>query len=567
MNIVLIHSENIYQDLKELFNPECILTFEYSDNIYDIDYELTNFLKIKILPKNPTSIFIQTSLSANSLEFIGIRLACHIRLSSIKDISNIPIILIGEESFEDLFKHYENPELFATKGLYLSTPGSCKIKKYLEKIKNGSLAGCPSIEELAKRVNISPPANYQSHHSITNEWSILRWAKALDINNDVSPLQKIKENIEVKLFYKHLLAKYPDIAEPEKIPTIFQNKGKVLLIDDEWNKGWKTIFEKIFSNNASEGIEFITFKELFQSKKQEEIIDLIVASVEKEDPDVIILDLRLADSDFFDSNQPFDLTGYKVLRKIKEINPGYQIIIFSASNKVRNLLKLQTEGVDGFILKESPELSISKDYAKDSIGALINNINCCLNKAYLKRIHTLSKSIKENIQKNSINEKYSDSTTPVQMYQKLICNHIDIIFNILSSNNENKFNLTIIMMVMILECINSIILREDGKIGNKEITFGDGEKIEYYDYRSKKFRPPKGQEDISSTTNKIRNVIRKFIGKENYYDLVYNLIVRRNKIIHPQKTSSNKSHLREEIQSSDIVDWLQLIERVIAKIA
>lgn len=49
---------------------------------------------------------------------------------------------------------------------------------------------------------------------------------------------------------------------------------------------------------------------------------------------------------------------------IKKINPGIQVIIFSATNKVWNLQALQEAGADGFIIKESPENSIDPNFTK-----------------------------------------------------------------------------------------------------------------------------------------------------------------------------------------------------------
>ena len=47
------------------------------------------------------------------------------------------------------------------------------------------------LKQFTNRVNISPSGNYATHHSITNEWSIYRWATALKIDDEY--IQKIEK--------------------------------------------------------------------------------------------------------------------------------------------------------------------------------------------------------------------------------------------------------------------------------------------------------------------------------------------------------------------------------------
>lgn len=567
MKAILVHANNIYEGLNKKFAPELSLLFQFSGH-NDIDFKLTEFIEKEIFPKNPSSIFIKTSLSDNYLEFLGIRLAYHIRLSMHPDISKIPIVLIGEESYEELLRLSENSDILSTKGLYLSTGNPETIDKYLKAFENGVLAGCPKIAEFVEKVHISMPANYQSHHSITNEWSILRWARALNIDISDAPISDIKAKIEGYLFYKYLLTKYPEITEPDKLTIDFKGKGKVLLIDDEWNKGWKTIFEKIFSEASAENIDFITFEESFKEKQQDKILNLISEFVKKHNPDIIILDLKLTDGDFSASIKPDDLTGYKVLKNIKKINPGYQVIIFTASNKVWNLIALQQAGSDGFILKESPELSISKDYARDNINALITTISACLSNAYLKDIYSFSKTIKEDLGKNTINKKYFDKDLKEQLkgseYNSLINKYLDIIFSILRLNNADKFNLTIIMMYIIIECINKIIFREKffREKNRYEHLFWDDEELKLYDTTEKKFsKSYEEPKKINSAGNKIHSIIKRFEIDPSYHERIDSLTDHRNNIIHPDAKKINI------VSSENIVEWLGLIKEIIKSIS
>ena len=88
----------------------------------------------------------------------------------------------------------------------------------------------------------------------------------------------------------------------------------------------------------------------------------------------MILDLRLHKEDF--NNKPIDeITGFKILEKIKNHNKGIQVIIFSATNKIWNLQALQNAGADGFIIKESPNNNFEPGFTKQSIEKMLQSIS------------------------------------------------------------------------------------------------------------------------------------------------------------------------------------------------
>lgn len=51
---------------------------------------------------------------------------------------------------------------------------------------------------------------------------------------------------------------------------------------------------------------------------------------------------------------PDDMSGMNILKRIKQVNPGNQVIIFTASSKSWNLKALMDNGADEYYLKESP---------------------------------------------------------------------------------------------------------------------------------------------------------------------------------------------------------------------
>ena len=90
--------------------------------------------------------------------------------------------------------------------------------------------------------SISAPANYATHHSLANEWAIMRW-------NDMmtNPVDIPDKDFAKMLYYKYLRALYGNSQDLEgsknnnkNIEEIgdFRFGKKLALIDDEWGKGW-----------------------------------------------------------------------------------------------------------------------------------------------------------------------------------------------------------------------------------------------------------------------------------------------------------------------------------------
>lgn len=202
MKPLLIHNDNTYllktfQDNE--WNIEKFLPSLQSDIDIQIDYFITN----KIASKEISALFIKISLSSNYLELLGLRLGLHLRLSfRHPHLQELPIIFLCEDSLDELCRIYTYPEILFRQGVYITSEKFTNVQSIFELISIGNLTGCDSIESFINRLNILPPANYLSHHSISNEWSILRWAKVLDIPDGNSLLQEVRNNIESLLYYK-----------------------------------------------------------------------------------------------------------------------------------------------------------------------------------------------------------------------------------------------------------------------------------------------------------------------------------------------------------------------------
>ncbi|MDR6845667.1 response regulator [Flavobacterium granuli] len=421
--ILNINPENI----KTIFNNENykIIDFSFPSISFDpkesSDFNIDSFICKRVI--NEISkiecdlIVIPVSLTVNFLEFVGLRLAYHIRLTSTQNQYK-PIIFLSDINLNELLKLNDLCEILYANGSYLLKTNEAELVALIETGKLRDLSQ-NDFKIFVNKINFSSPENYLSNHSIANEWGISRWAGVLKVSDE--KITQVKENVESLLYFKYLQNKYPPSI------TIVSNylcsgRGKVVYIDDEWNKGWKTVLEKFFS--FSQQIDFSVLEENFKDKTSCDIERIVKDFIISENPDLIILDLRLNDNDFTHNTLKL-FTGYKILEAIKALNPGYQIIIFSATSKIWNLLELQKNGANGFILKEAPELNVETNYAKKSIEFLKKHVEKALSK-------TKHRSIWQLMQKAKNATNYSNSN-----YISESAISIEIAWGLMVSGNLN----------------------------------------------------------------------------------------------------------------------------------
>lgn len=368
---ILIHNDNTY--LLKAFHERSWFTekFSPSDNT-DLDVQLSGFIDNFLINRDVSAIFIKINLSANYLEFVGLRLGIHIRLSRIyPDIQNLPIVFLGEESFEEITRIYGYSQILCGSGIYLVSEIRKDVNYYFDAIEQGTLKGCQSTEELIHSLKIEPPSNYETSHSIANEWSLLRYWSMLDADYSNEHYSKLENNLQELNYPKSLHFKYADsYSKRQKFkkgkntisPRINGVNGmKIGVIDDEIDKGWLHFYNYIFIKSGADVVSFTDFsREHSKAELICKIQEWILSSLYSNNPiDIFVVDLRLHEDDFTETNYE-DLSGLRIVRFIKNQNPGIQIIIATASNKVWNFQKCLSEGVKYFCVKESPSLNNSR---------------------------------------------------------------------------------------------------------------------------------------------------------------------------------------------------------------
>ena len=305
-----------------------------------IDQVYHNQLK-RILNKSFDLIITELNYNENDfLDFSGLRVAMHVRLTPEFNNQKTPILVLGFASFEDIIRLESSNNSFL--GSILGTPGlklSHDIK--LENILPSSNLCEKDFQHVLKKIKIDPPPNYDNRHSIANEYAIYSWSKAIGLEN-----KKIEKEHHSRLYFKYQdCINQNNQIEPSKIGNIkidSTKETKVLLIDDEAEKGWGEFYKKLLGNDK------LIVPEIDYNACSEKIKDDVIELIKTEKPHLVLLDLRLSDED---TSKSSSLTGVEIIKGLdncKDINRGTRVVITSASNKIWNYLDAGIRNSDFF---------------------------------------------------------------------------------------------------------------------------------------------------------------------------------------------------------------------------
>jgi CheY-like chemotaxis protein len=449
MKKLLIHSNNTSFNNTELFPLAEQFVFDV-DFDKDVDFYINENLTdggLKLKLEKCDIVFIKVSLSKNYLEYLGLRLAYHIRLTkSLGAKAYMPIVLIAEESFQYLGLTHPEPSILFTKGIYLIKELLDDYQKALKWFADGRIKPLDDFSLFVNSIFVNPPANYQSHHSIANEWALVRYFSMLesdDTNTSYVSLQnKIYDLDYLKtLHFKHIEAKANRQKFNSKKHTInailkgIEGK-KIGIIDDEINKGWLEFYGYILNKSKATAMPFNNFqKDETKVELIKKIEQWLLEIFKLVDPiDIFIIDLRLHDDDF--SEQDFqNLSGIQIIKFLKKYNPGIQVVVSTASNKVWNYQKCLDLGVKYFSVKESPETYNTRSETIASFSHFSNQLSNAVKDVFLAEIFRKIEDLKKNNILSKITlEKDKKSANLIIEKNGLL----DQIFNLLRLDNSDE---------------------------------------------------------------------------------------------------------------------------------
>lgn len=343
------------------------------------DFIVTNF-------STPIKIVI-IELGANIAS--ALEIAMHIRLSIEQLQSGVlcPIVFISDLR-KDMFLNYGYcSQLFLTDGIYLC-PAS-KLEERMELFL--PICARDYKKSFLNKINIPPKRGF--NHSLANQWGASVMSRFVHGGVEIEEIRTIKKD----LYFKYITAcsaggvsslfleENSSVTSEESIKIDATGK-RILIIDDEADKGWESILKKLL----------VSAKEIAIIKEKVPNFKTMTedAQVHFLSPwDLFILDLRLdgdAEEGIYDTN---DFSGTQILRLIKALNRGNQVIMFTASNKAWNYKALLNAGADGYYIKESPEFMFSMELSRENMISFKRDIERCFSRGYLRDFFEFKKSI------------------------------------------------------------------------------------------------------------------------------------------------------------------------------
>lgn len=327
------------------------------------------------------TLYVPTVLDVtNALSYDGADFALQLLMKAIScDICRIQIYLMGIENQSMFMLKYKYPNILKLPNIKYVYFNKYEVRRFDE-----AFDCIPTHQEyinMLDALGIQLPSSFHTTHSVTNEWCTYKWSSFLNINKGGS------FDLPQALYFDYLKTKF-HLSEDRferKAERIFDKvkalpESKILVVDD--NCRWHRFFTEFFADTK---IEVKCIGSDFKRKD----VDMIVAEVnniiDSFAPNVILLDYRLIeDADY--SNQK-DVSGVTVLRKLKGTADkpgccfGRQIIMFTATSRIENILRLKRFYADGFILKEKPLEYIGKKTSDEVLSSAIQTISDAINRA------------------------------------------------------------------------------------------------------------------------------------------------------------------------------------------
>jgi len=387
-------AQTLQNEIETVFENADYNTFflEEKYNLEITDEYLSDKIQEWFSEKEYDYIFIPLCFGPVLSDFNGLRFAFHLRCTNTPNqLKNIFLY-----SFVNYSYFLENKffDILKTKKINLINYKKMAFQKAIEF--NYEQLVLKDLSGEIRKIKLDPPKNYEDSHSIANEWAIYRWASAIQAND--REIEEITSKVHNQLYFKFLST----ICPTKDIPPItksslklkYSGNPKILYIDDEADKGWYEIFCTILCD--LNGLDFHYLDGELNSLTRAGIIKKSIETIKTKNIDVVLLDFRLHPDDFITTNIK-EVSGLKLLKEIKALNPGIQVIIFSATNKIWNLQALQEAGADGFIVKESPENSVDNNFTNKAINSLITSLNMALKRGFLKEFFEMCEIIQNQL--------------------------------------------------------------------------------------------------------------------------------------------------------------------------
>lgn len=528
------------------------------------------------ISSNVDAIIIDVDSTKTPDACLSYALAIRLSLHEKKSAALAPIIFMSSLTPE-IFKNSPYSTLLQTKGVSFESPlYTATAVEFIE-----PLMAKDYRTYFLDFIKVKPNST-EGRHSIANQWGadvLSRIVIGAETNN------MLIKQARQSLYFKYVLAltlnedsiiklsNGEEIQEEtSKLKSIDATGKKILLIDDEADKGWSDVLKQMLTGSDLKIIKesAADFSELSKESQNE----IMVGNY-----DLIFLDLRLNGVKEDMLLDPESFSGMKILKSIKDINKGTQVIMLTASNKVWNMKALMDAGADGYYVKESPEYTFPFSHSLSNAKNFYYNIQYCLSvSSGLKNIWNSIRRIKSVMDSNNLANKYFSGMEVMHglKYQSLISSELDVVWGLIRSAQDKKEHLSMLSLFKILEFINEFFYKTNSK-GQLTLIDPDYKEMYFWEngtwlkkgdksslYKTRKLGNSILKNDIESTTSKVHNIMKYvgFIDNDKVFSQIRNLGNERNGFVHA-KNSAVKSN---NISLRNIEIWINAIEKLILKL-
>ncbi len=317
---------------------------------------------------------MQTGGNCKRSNYDGIKLLKALRIQ--RKLLN-PILIYGFSDLASILqKHPQHLILTAVGVKYLQLPISpTEVNVAVEKLQP------ISAKELKDGYKAAAMADFEIldiSHSFSNEYGLELMYRAHEgvTGHKLSLPQESIERLKPLMSKSDFLYRYSadqnikDECKPlrKMVAKVLSAMGgkKIACLDDQGEGGWFVFYSHLlYYEISSPSFAGITpSKDPKQEPDLNTTIENTIQIITRQQPDIFLLDLRL----FGEKEKGYqieDISGYKVLQKIKEKFPELPVIITSATNKSDNLTALLKAGAFGLWSKpriEQGDIDIYEKY-------------------------------------------------------------------------------------------------------------------------------------------------------------------------------------------------------------
>ena len=483
-------------------------------------------------------------------EEVALAIGMYLRLSFTEIGGNAlnPIILVSDKSIKMFLKYKTYSQLLLTKNVYFQTRQDIILDAVTP------LEAKRYQDDFLDFIHVQAGPE-TGRHSLANQWGASVLDKLLNMGkaSDNPVLNTASKSLYFKYVYAQTINVADFLSDKQQTQHNMMNrphinaKGKrILLIDDEADKGWEYVLKRLIVTDEGD-FDVIGHK----AKNYDGFSKEERNQIENGNYDLIFLDLRMNGAEEENVYQPKDFSGMKILKQIKSKQPGVQVIMFTASNKAWNLKALLDEGADGYYIKESPEYKFSLGFSIANYDALRENIKDCLQRSYLRKVDAQIKAIKK-----VFNRTHGDLTN----FKNSIIRQLEVSYTLLAARH---FEYAYVSLYQTVELINSQYLdRDNNNVWYIIETDEDAKNWTTQNFRHECLESPFSEKDRKEKYPEWKKLSSLYYqlwkqDDKNWGYKVQQLINERNKFMHNE--NDNKSIIHTETGYLALLDVIYAI--------